>query len=96
MSTQVRPGRPRQSGPAGDVPTSGAAKSGETEKAPAQDVVVELSQTAQLEAAVLRLGGDIPVDSARVAQLREQLGNGDYQLNPERIAQRLVAQDSDF
>jgi negative regulator of flagellin synthesis FlgM len=52
---------------------------------------VELTSTAtrltQLKADVASAEG---IDQARVAALREQIANGSYEINPERIADALI------
>ncbi len=91
-----QPTGPRQSGTAGvERPsrTSGEQASGRVSPG---DVVVDLSQAAQVEAAAARLAAEPEVDTQRVAQLQERLRSGDYQLSPDRIAQRLVDLDADF
>ena len=87
---------PRQSGTAGVDRSTAGTRDTAVEPGVAADVVVDLSQAAQVEAAAARLAAETAVDAQRVAQLQERLRNGDYQLSPDRIAQRLVDLDADF
>jgi len=86
----------RESAGSGQVRERNTSKADSSEPRQSADVVVELSQSAQLEAAVKQLASEPAVDSNKVAEVREQLRNGSYQLDPERIAQKLVAQDFEF
>ena len=75
---------------------SGETDSNSRPEAAGDDVVVNLSQANQVESAAKQLAAQSAVNETRVDQLREQIRNGDYQLSPERIAQKLLAADTDF
>ena len=89
-------GGPQKSGSTADLRTRQTDSRATSKPAPAEDVVVELSQSSQVEAAAAQLASEPAVDSARVTQVREQLQNGNYQLDPDRIAQKLVDQEVAF
>ncbi len=57
--------------------------------APGSDQVTLTPQAQQLRALEARIAEQPEVDSNRVAQVREALANGTFEVNPERIAARM-------
>jgi negative regulator of flagellin synthesis FlgM len=61
----------------------------------AADDSVELSGLSDVVRATAKSLAEEPaVDQARVQALKDAIANGDYQINPDRIAQKLVQSDS--
>jgi len=51
-------------------------------------------QTSPVESAVFELvGGGAPVDSAKVAAIRTAIAEGRYPVDPDKIAERMIALD---
>jgi negative regulator of flagellin synthesis FlgM len=60
--------------------------------APAADSVRLTGEATGLQAAVeARLGQSAPMDMAKINAVRAALADGSYQVNPQEIANRLVA-----
>ena len=93
-SRQTGTARRSENSAASNAPGEAGSSSGP--EATGDDVVVNLSQAAQVEGAARQLAAQSAVNESRVDQLRDQIRNGDYQLSPERIAQKILAADTDF
>lgn len=52
---------------------------------------VSLSSSSQLQALSSGLGEDQPVDTAKVEAIKQAIAEGRFKINPERIADRLLA-----
>ncbi|MBA6114533.1 MULTISPECIES: flagellar biosynthesis anti-sigma factor FlgM [Pseudomonas] len=79
----------------GNTATGNADKAGETHEAPksagASGEAVHLSQEAQqLQKISDKLRDQPAVDSARVAQLKQAIADGSYQVNAGRVASKLL------
>lgn len=59
-----------------------------------EDVVRLSPEAAELQALEDNLTELPAVDEARVEAIRQQIKNGDYQINPDRIAQKLIDADT--
>lgn len=66
----------RQQRPAGTVPANGAGTASDT--------------TLSLSAAVSADPAGAPIDSQRIAEIRQSIAEGKLQVNPEKIADRLI------
>ncbi len=70
----------------GDAPAQSPSNKGDT---------VQLSSTAQALQNVEKKLADTPdVDSDRVAQLRQEIESGSYQVNAERVAEKMLSFDN--
>ncbi len=66
-----------------------------TSSSSGQEDVVHLSpEAAELKALEDSLTELPAVDEARVEAIRQQIKSGDYQINPDRIAQKLIDTDT--
>lgn len=54
---------------------------------------VRLTDSARALQDASRSGGNSPVNAQKVAQIRQALDNGSYQINPARIADGLIRLD---
>lgn len=61
---------------------------------PAQDTVSLTDAAARLKALEARLAEQPDTDSRRVEALRRAITEGNYQIHPERVAERLLAFES--
>lgn len=79
-----------KSGPGRIEIAQGAGKS-----APAATVgPAGVRQSGSVESAVFELvGGGAPVDGAKVAAIRTAIAEGRYPVDPDRIAERMIALD---
>jgi negative regulator of flagellin synthesis FlgM len=60
--------------------------------APEQGVSVDISaRSAQMQAMEARLGGTQVVDTARVSEIKQAIADGQFKVNPEVVADRLLA-----
>ena len=77
-------------------PVTPAGTETETSQTTAKDSV-HITQSARSMAAISQAVQDSPdVDTSRVASVQQQLESGQYTVNPERIASRLVQLDQDL
>ena len=62
---------------------------------PAEAAAPQAPQRAELSplATEARDAANAPIDKARVAELREAIANGNYKVDPERIAAKMVELD---
>lgn len=77
----------------GNTATGNAQKTGETSEAPkpASGETVHLSQEAQqLQKISDKLRDQPEVNSARVAQLKQAIADGSYQVDADRVASKLL------
>lgn len=81
------------------------AQSGQTNNANATEATrptdtadkVSLTNTAEkLKALEKQLSQEPPVNEQKIAQVRAALENGDYQLDPEKIAEKILNFESNF
>lgn len=68
-----------------DAPNAGAAAG------PADQV--KLTDSARAIQSAARAGDSAPVDSSKVARVREALAAGTYQVNPQRIADSMLSME---
>ncbi len=77
---------------AGKAEAQAAEVSNAAEKAPASGETVQLSPAAQqLQQASEKLRDTPEVDEARVARLRQAIADGSYQVDPQRLAAKMLA-----
>jgi len=72
-------------------------RKGRTERAggAAQDDTVELSGLAEVvKTTAQQLAAEPAANESRVTELRNALSRGDYQVDPERLARRLIDADN--
>jgi negative regulator of flagellin synthesis FlgM len=75
-----------------DTRTAGSERAG---GGAASDDTVELSGLAEvIRTAARALASEPPVDETRVRELKESVANGDYQVDPERLARKLIDADN--
>ena len=61
----------------------------------ASDDTVQLSGLAEVvRAAAASISAESPVNETRVQEIKGAIANGDYQVNPDRIARKLIDLDS--
>ena len=86
---------PRQ-GETGAVRNDGrSAESGRASESNAPDDTVELSGLAEvIKTAARKLASESPVDEARVREIKDALTSGDYTVDPERLARKLIDADN--
>jgi negative regulator of flagellin synthesis FlgM len=89
----VRPAKARSAAPA---QTSGTAASGTARGAPARDAVQITDTATRLKSIEARLAGVPDVDRSRVEAVRRKLESGDYEVNPGRVAQKLLKLEQDL
>jgi negative regulator of flagellin synthesis FlgM len=101
MVSDIKGLNSRQTNGAGQVGSNAvgaetrAAQAGQTGAAtPAEDSVELSSLHDVIKTTVAELTAQSAVDAARVRELKSAIANGNYQINPERIAQKLI--DTDF
>jgi len=82
-------GRTAQSKNSGKVSSEGSGPSGNA-SATAQDAVNLTGQAQQIDKIVSRLK-DLPVSNeSRVAEIKEAIANGEYQVDADRVASKLI------
>src|SRR5262245_56289854 len=86
---------PRQ-GETGAVRNGGrSAESSRASESNTPDDTVELSGLAEvIQAAARKLAAESPVDEARVREIRNAVASGDYTVDPERLARKLIDADN--
>lgn len=100
MVSDIKSTDPRQipgtrTGEAGSVRNSTRTGTGSANATGARDDTVQLSGMADLvRAAARRMASGAPVDEARVQEIRQAITEGNYQLDPARIARKLIETDS--
>ncbi|MGA0586382.1 flagellar biosynthesis anti-sigma factor FlgM [Dyella sp. KRB-257] len=79
----------------GNAPSQAPAAAGGSEpgSAAAADKV-NLTDSARALQEAARAGDSAPIDTAKVERVRQALAAGTYQVNPERIADRMLSLDS--
>jgi negative regulator of flagellin synthesis FlgM len=76
----------------GGAPDAGRARSNAPARSPAGPDTAERVDISSLSARLQEVGaGETPVDSQRVAEIRQAIVEGRFQINPERIADGLLA-----
>jgi negative regulator of flagellin synthesis FlgM len=58
-------------------------------ESPARQDSVSLTQSAQQLSQAQRRSTDAPVNQERVERIREAIANGDYRIDPDRLAQNI-------
>lgn len=82
QASGVRADRQAESGSAGSVP-------------PARDDTVALSALPEvIKTTAARLAAEPAVDEARVRNIKDALARGEYDIDPERIARKLIDLDN--
>lgn len=99
MNTKISGMEPRPIGIAGSAPVSRArdAASGDDATASAGSADVSITQGARQLATLEKRIASLPeVDEARVAATSQALEQGRYQVDPQRIASRLIRMDAEL
>lgn len=81
-----------QSGSQSQAPASTANTESSSRPVGSSDKV-NLTDSARALQEAARAGDGAPVDSSKVDKIRQSLAAGTYQVNPERIADRLLSLD---
>ncbi|MBU3071144.1 flagellar biosynthesis anti-sigma factor FlgM [Aestuariicella sp. G3-2] len=80
-----------------DAGTGNKSNTAETPSQSVQKPEVSLSSQAQsLNQLESKIHATPDVDTQRVAEIKQALAEGTYEINPERIAERMLAQDRLF
>lgn len=74
------------------TPGTGASRNSDAAKKAASAGVAERVDISSLSARLQEAGaGEAPVDAQRVAEIKQAIAEGRFQINPERIADGLLA-----
>ncbi|MDX1489649.1 MAG: flagellar biosynthesis anti-sigma factor FlgM [Pseudohongiellaceae bacterium] len=96
-NTTQTPTEHRSSGSTGSKPVAiGAGSAQKGSVARAGDTVHISSQAIDLQGLEAHINELPEVDSARVADLRAQIANGQYEINPSRIADKLLGFEAEL
>jgi negative regulator of flagellin synthesis FlgM len=77
--------------------TGDSGSSSQTSSADSSLADTHITDSARTLAALDQLVQDLPaVDNARVEQVRSRLENGSYEINPERIADKLLKAEQEL
>lgn len=74
---------------------SGAQKAQTATQPPRQDSV-SLTQSAQQLNQLQKKSSDAPVNQEKVDRLKKAITNGEYQVNPERLANKIANMESEL
>ena len=96
MTTSIQnnglPNFPQATGATGNASASTTAAAGSnTAVTPKSDDQLKLTDSARALQEAARLDTSSAIDSKRVEQIREALANGSYQVDPGRIADRMLS-----
>jgi len=96
MTTSIQnnglPNFPQATGATGNASASStAAAENSSPVTPKADDQLKLTDSARALQEAARLDTSSAIDSKRVEQLREALANGSYQVDPGRIADRMLS-----
>ncbi len=86
------PATPAQPKPATTGDAHAAAGQAASPASPDGDSV-QLTQSARAMMDAAASSSDVPVDAERVAQIREQIANGTYRVDAQRVADRLISME---
>lgn len=76
----------------GTTPGTGASRNSDAAKKTASAGVADRVDISSLSARLQEAGaGEAPVDAQRVAEIKQAIAEGRFQINPERIADGLLA-----
>ena len=95
----INSGRTSQSGErqVGDVRReTGSAASRSGSGGDSQDKVVLTDMAARLKTLEQKLASQPEIDQARVDNVREAISRGEYRINPDRVADKMMDFESDF
>lgn len=95
----INSGRTQQSGErqVGDVRREGDASTSRSGGgAGTQDKVVLTEMAARLKSLEQKLASQPEIDQARVDNVREAISRGEYRINPDRVADKMMDFESDF
>lgn len=73
-----------------DTSTAGASKGASTSKS---DHVILSGEAQALQRLEAKINGSPEIDSARVAKIKEAIANGSFEINADRIAERMLNSD---
>jgi negative regulator of flagellin synthesis FlgM len=96
MTTSIQnnglPNFPQATGATGNASASTtAATDGNASVTPKSDDQLKLTDSARALQEAARLDTSSAIDTKRVEQIREALANGSYQVDPGRIADRMLS-----
>lgn len=78
--------------PTGSAPAAGSPRTAAATSRPAEAGASERVDISPLSARLQEAGtGRAPVDAGRVAEIKQAIAEGRFQINPERIADGLLA-----
>lgn len=83
---------PSKARAASDARETGRSRT-EQPSAPAQDAVSVSDTATRLKAAEARLAQQPEVDAARVSEMREKIESGDYRVDSQAVAEKLLQLD---
>lgn len=72
------------------VSASKTSSSAETSTSPAADTVKISDNSRLLQGAQAKLSQQADVNSSKVAQLKQAISEGSYNINPEKLAQKML------
>ncbi len=84
VKTGDKSDRSPPSGDQTDQPTNEQEQAGETNKAQADSV------TSRLKELETRLADDLPIDTRRINDMKNAIANGEYQVDAESIANKMI------
>ncbi|HEX5307054.1 MAG TPA: flagellar biosynthesis anti-sigma factor FlgM [Dyella sp.] len=95
ISNNGLPKLPQANSNQGNAPSQASAAATGTEPGGAVSAdKVNLTDSARALQEAARAGDSSPIDTAKVERVRQALAAGTYQVNPERIADRMLSLDS--
>ncbi|HEV2621304.1 MAG TPA: flagellar biosynthesis anti-sigma factor FlgM [Frateuria sp.] len=78
----------------GTATGTGSTASDAPASVPGKDDSVRLTDSARALQDAAKVDGNAAIDTKRVEQIRKALADGSYQVNPARIADKMIALDA--
>ena len=75
---------------------SGSTESRNSTETGSQDKVVLTDMAARMKSLEQKLSKQPDVDQAHVSRVRDAIKRGEYQVNPERVADKMMGFEKDF
>lgn len=75
---------------------AGSATTRNTQETGTQDKVVLTDMAARLKSLEQKLAAQPDVDQAHVDRVRDAIARGEYRVNPERVADKMMGFEQDF